>query len=60
MSNSRNCIGVVGVGVMGEALLAGVINSGIAASSICIADKRADRLNELQSKYGVNPSNIEA
>lgn len=45
---------------MGEALLAGVINSGIAASSICIADKRADRLNELQSKYGVNPSNIEA
>lgn len=60
MSNSRNCIGIVGVGVMGEALLAGVINSGSAPSTICIADKRAERLNELQSKYGVNPSDIAA
>lgn len=30
MRNSRNCIGVIGVGVMGEALVAGLINSGSA------------------------------
>lgn len=59
MSNSRNCIGVIGVGVMGEALLAGLINSGATPTSICIADKRVERLVELQKKYGVNPSNIE-
>ncbi len=59
MRHSRNCIGVIGVGVMGEALLAGLINSGSAPSAICIADKRAERLSELQNKYGVTPSTIE-
>ncbi|MEI6763007.1 MAG: pyrroline-5-carboxylate reductase [Actinomycetes bacterium] len=47
------CVGIVGVGNMGEALLAGLIASGHPASQICITDKREDHASALAQKYGV-------
>jgi len=47
------CVGIVGVGNMGEALLAGLIASGHPASQICITDKREDHASALAEKYGV-------
>jgi pyrroline-5-carboxylate reductase len=45
-------IGIIGAGIMGEALIAAILKAGIAVSSIAIADKRTERLVELQKKYG--------
>jgi len=47
------CVGIIGVGNMGEALLAGLIQSGHPASQICITDKRDDHAAALASQYGV-------
>ncbi len=47
------CVGIVGVGNMGEALLAGLISSGHPTSQICITDKRGDHATALATKYGV-------
>ena len=46
-------VGVIGAGVMGEALIAALINFGIKASSICVSEKRADRAEELITRYGI-------
>lgn len=46
-------IGVLGAGVMGEALIVSLIRSGIAPKSISLVEKRAERLAEICSKYGV-------
>jgi pyrroline-5-carboxylate reductase len=47
------CVGVIGVGNMGEALLAGLIASGQSTSQICITDKREDHAATLATRYGV-------
>jgi len=44
--------GIIGAGVMGEALLVAISQAGIAVASVAIADKRSDRVAELQKKYG--------
>jgi len=49
----NKCVGIIGVGNMGEALLAGLIKAGHPAGDICITDKRADHSAALASKYGV-------
>ena len=49
----NKCVGIIGVGNMGEALLAGLIKAGHPAGDICITDKRADDSAALASKYGV-------
>jgi pyrroline-5-carboxylate reductase len=49
-----DCVGVIGVGNMGEALLAALIKSGQPTSQICIADKREDHATQLATHYGVN------
>lgn len=47
-------IGFVGGGVMGEAMLAGILDRNLTApSSIRVADTVADRLADLASRYGV-------
>ena len=46
-------VGIIGVGNMGEALLAGLVHSGFNPSDICIAVKREERGVELNKKYGV-------
>jgi pyrroline-5-carboxylate reductase len=50
--------GIIGAGIMGEALLVAISKGGVDPSSILIADKRADRLTELSSKYGCSSSNL--
>lgn len=46
-------IGVIGAGVMGEALIAALKKSGIDGASIAIHEKREGRARELSQKYGV-------
>mgnify|MGYP001573513202 FL=1 len=47
-------IGVIGAGVMGEALISALIAAGVTPSSITISEKREDRALELVSRYGVS------
>jgi pyrroline-5-carboxylate reductase len=51
--------GIVGAGVMGEALLASLIRSGFSADSIAVLEKREDRLSQVRSKYQIGNSKIE-
>lgn len=48
----NNDLGIIGAGIMGEALLVSIIKSGIDASNIAISDKRIERTSELAAKYG--------
>jgi len=48
-----NKISVIGAGVMGEALISALIKSGQNPAQIEIIEKRADRVAELSSKYGI-------
>ena len=56
-SESSIEVGIIGAGIMGEALLVAISKRGIASSSIVIADKRSERLTELQGKYGCSLGN---
>jgi len=56
-SKSSIEVGIIGAGIMGEALLVAISKSGINSSLISIADKRTDRLSELKGKYGCSTSN---
>lgn len=53
-------IGVIGAGVMGEALISALIASGVAPSLITVSEKRAERANELKEKYGVELADLGA
>lgn len=46
-------IAIIGAGVMGETILAGLIDSGLAARDIVVAEKREARIAELHERYGV-------
>jgi pyrroline-5-carboxylate reductase len=50
--NSDHRVGIIGAGVMGEALLVAIIKSGVDASNVTISDKSSDRMSELSAKYG--------
>ncbi len=45
---------------MGEALLAGLLASGQAASEICFAEKREERAHQIASQYGAAVKTLEA
>jgi pyrroline-5-carboxylate reductase len=47
--------GVIGAGIMGEALIAAIIKAGYASKEIAISDKRVERVLELEKKYGCKP-----
>ncbi len=50
----RNRIGVLGAGVMGEAIIGGLIKSGFCpASDVAVSDALEPRLEHMRSKYGV-------
>ncbi len=51
--------GIIGAGIMGEALLVSIIKSGIDASNIVISDKRSERTAELSKKYGCEVSSVD-
>ena len=48
-----NHIGVIGAGVMGEALIAALIRSGVTPADISFAEKRVDRAAELVARYSI-------
>lgn len=52
-------IGVIGAGVMGEALINALIKSGIDGAGIAIHEKRPERNHELIEKYGVVAADLE-
>ena len=47
-------IGVVGAGIMGEALIVTLLRGGVDAKSISIVEKKADRKREVEEKYQVS------
>jgi pyrroline-5-carboxylate reductase len=54
-------VGIIGAGIMGEALLVAVSKADITVTSIAITDKRSERVAEMQKKYGCamsSPSEI--
>jgi pyrroline-5-carboxylate reductase len=47
-------VGVIGAGVMGEALITALISYRVNAKEITISEKRTDRVDELVSRYGIS------
>ena len=58
MANQQK-VAVLGAGVMGEALIAALIGSGVKSSSIAIVEKRAERCSELVGKYAITVESLE-
>jgi pyrroline-5-carboxylate reductase len=46
-----NHVGVIGAGVMGEALIAALIRSGVNTTDISFTEKRDERAKELEARY---------
>lgn len=59
MITNQTPIGIIGAGVMGEALLVAITKTGVAANQIAISDKRTERVAELIQKYGCQSLNVE-
>lgn len=54
-------VALIGAGVMGEAILAGLLNAGYNSSTIVATDRRPERQDELAQKYGISMrGNIDA
>ena len=51
--NQQSQVAVVGAGIMGEALIAALISSGVNPELITISEKRVDRSAELIAKYSI-------
>ena len=51
-------VGVIGAGVMGEALISALIASGVKSDCVTISEKRVERRDELIATYGVNASDL--
>lgn len=61
LNDVKGTVAVLGAGVMGETLLAGLIRAGMPTGRLLITEKRADRAVELAAKHGVSVvSNVEA
>ncbi len=63
MNNSQPVIAIIGAGVMGEAIISGLLNKKLTIpEAIRASDPLADRRNELHEKYGViaSPDNQSA
>ena len=53
-----NHIGVIGAGVIGEALIAALIRSGVNPGDISFAEKRDDRAAELTARYSITHKDL--
>lgn len=53
-------LAVIGAGVMGETLIAGLLRAGWAADRITAADRHGPRLIELEQRYGIHTATTEA
>jgi pyrroline-5-carboxylate reductase len=61
MSSKPHVTAILGVGVMGEALLSGMIRAGRPASDLLVGEKRPERATELADRYDVSVvSNLDA
>ena len=47
-------VAILGAGVMGEALLSGLIRAGHSVSQLLVTDRRPERVAELTERYGVD------
>ncbi len=52
-------VGIIGVGNMGEALLAGLLHSGTSADNIIFAQRSPERASYISSKYGVSQRTLQ-
>jgi pyrroline-5-carboxylate reductase len=53
ISRSGERVAILGVGVMGETLLSGLIRAGRPVETLLVGEKRAERAVELRERYGV-------
>jgi pyrroline-5-carboxylate reductase len=54
-------VAIIGAGVMGETLLSGLLRAGRRVDDLMVGEKRAERVRELQERYGVTVvTNLEA
>ena len=51
-ADTRFEIGIIGAGIMGEALLVAISKAGVSTSDIAISDRRQERTSELSNNYG--------
>lgn len=51
-SKSKYQVGLIGVGVMGEALISGLVSARFPKGQIVFSEKRSDRAREISAKYG--------
>jgi pyrroline-5-carboxylate reductase len=51
-ADTRFEIGIIGAGLMGEALLVAISKAGVSTSDIAISDRRQERTSELSNNYG--------
>jgi pyrroline-5-carboxylate reductase len=52
-------VGIIGAGVMGEAMIKTLLKFGYAGHQIMVIEKRKDRLIDLYHRYGVESQNLE-
>jgi pyrroline-5-carboxylate reductase len=53
ISRSSERVAILGVGVMGETLLSGLIRAGRPVGTLLVGEKRVERAAELRERYGV-------
>lgn len=53
-------IGVIGAGIMGEALISAMISAGVSPATITVSEKRAERAVELTNTYGIRIADLES
>jgi pyrroline-5-carboxylate reductase len=51
-------VGLIGAGIMGEALISALLKNGINPKSITISEKRSDRVEELTKTYSINSNDV--
>lgn len=51
-------IAIIGAGAMGEAVMAGLLDSGMNADDVVVAERRPERVDELNSTYGVRCASL--
>ena len=51
-------IAIIGAGVMGEAVMAGLLDAGTSSSDIVVAERREERIDELHATYGVRCASL--
>jgi pyrroline-5-carboxylate reductase len=59
MANQQK-VAVLGAGVMGEALIAALIRSGVKPAQIAIVEKRQERCTELIGKYAITAESLQS